>query len=192
MKYFTADTHFNHQGLLKKNTYAGESGIRAFKTIQEMNDTILVNWNSVIKPGDLVYHLGDFAFPPKEDGMAIVDILDMLNGQLYLIKGNHDDKFKNIEALLDYPSVVKIVDIAYIKLENGQKVMLSHYPMLSWRSSIHGSWHFYGHCHGSLDHPRRYALDVGMDTNDFFPYSERQIINIMKHRSENVNKTQNT
>ena len=183
MKWFTSDTHFNHHGLIKKHAFhGGDSGIRDFKNIQEMNDLMVYNWNAVVKPGDLVYHLGDFAFPPKEDGIAIVDLLDMLNGQLYIIKGNHDDKFGNIDAFIDYPSVIKIVDIAYIKLDNGQKVMLSHYPMLSWRSSIHGSWHFYGHCHGSLDHPHPYALDVGMDTNDFKLYSELEIIEIMKHR----------
>ena len=181
MKHFTGDTHFNHRGLLKIQLHNGtESGIRDFKNVQEMNEIMIHKWNETVKDGDLVYHLGDFAFPPKIDGTPVDEILDKLNGQIYLIKGNHDDK--NIDLFKDQKKIIKIIDIAYIRLENKQKVMLCHYPMLSWRTSIHGSWHLFGHCHGSLDHPRTYALDVGVDTNNFYPYSEIEIINIFKHR----------
>ena len=184
MKYFTSDTHFNHYGLLKTFSGGQESGIREFKNVKEMNETMIYHWNSKVKNGDLVYHLGDFAFPPKVDGTPVNEILDKLNGQIYLIKGNHDDKFDNIKLFENHPKIIKIVDLAYMKLSNKQRVMLCHYPMCSWRASCHGSWHLYGHCHGSFNHPSIYAIDVCVETNDYFPYSEIEIINIFKHRTE--------
>lgn len=178
-KLFTGDTHFNHRGLLKiKGFFGSDSGIRDFKNVQEMNGIMVYNWNLKVKPGDLVYHLGDFAFPNKGDGNEVGELLYKLNGMIYLIKGNHDDKnmklFKGCED-----KFVKIVDIAYIKGDDGQKMMLCHYPMISWRTSIHGSWHLHGHSHGSLKRKYGKALDVGVDAHDFFPLTYEEVKELM-------------
>ena len=133
MKYFTADQHWNHKNII-------EGCERPFKNVWAMNAYMIEQWNAVVKEGDLVYHLGDFALPNKGDGMDVREIVDQLHGQIYLIKGNHDDK--NIKLFTDL--FMKTVDIAYIKLSTKQKVMLCHYPMLSWRASHHGSWHLHG------------------------------------------------
>ena len=82
--FLTSDTHFNHLNILRY-----ESETRPFSSIEEMNEAIIANWNSVVSPEDTVYHLGDF-FMGRYD--AIEDILDRLNGTIKLIRGNHDTK----------------------------------------------------------------------------------------------------
>ena len=51
--FFTSDTHFNHTNILQ---YCN----RPFKIVDQMNETIITNWNNVVEPDDIVFHLGDF------------------------------------------------------------------------------------------------------------------------------------
>ena len=53
--FFVADTHFFHKNIIK---YCSQP----FLSITEMNETLIKNWNSKVSPGDIVFHLGDFAF----------------------------------------------------------------------------------------------------------------------------------
>ena len=53
--FFTADTHFGHYNIMR---YID----RPFKSVDEMNNTIITNWNKVVSKSDRVYHLGDFGF----------------------------------------------------------------------------------------------------------------------------------
>ena len=62
---------------------------RPFSTTEEMDEALVDNWNSVVKPGDKVYHLGDVTFSSKEN--YIKNIHKRLNGKKRLIVGNHDD-----------------------------------------------------------------------------------------------------
>ena len=62
---------------------------RPFSTTEEMDEALVDNWNSVVKPGDKVYHLGDVTFSSKEN--YIKNIHNQLNGKKRLIVGNHDD-----------------------------------------------------------------------------------------------------
>ena len=62
---------------------------RPFSTVEEMDEALMDNWNSVVKPGDKVYHLGDVTFGNKEN--YIKNIHKRLNGKKRLIVGNHDD-----------------------------------------------------------------------------------------------------
>jgi calcineurin-like phosphoesterase family protein len=75
--FFIADTHLNHHNIIK---YCD----RPFKNKEEMNNTIITNWNKVVGKFDHVFVLGDFAFYDGER------ILPLLKGIKYLIMGNHD------------------------------------------------------------------------------------------------------
>lgn len=79
--YFTSDTHFSHKNILEY-----EKEHRPFSTIEEMNECLIERWNSVVRPKDNVYHLGDFCMGGKEN----IEIAGRLNGLKRLILGNHD------------------------------------------------------------------------------------------------------
>jgi calcineurin-like phosphoesterase family protein len=155
-----------------------------------MNALLISNWNSRIKPDDEVYHLGDFAFA----GITkVVPILEQLNGKKYLIRGNHDygiakkpDFLKNFEWIKDY-YLLKVHDSFIDEEENvkqyHQPIALMHFPILSWDGMAHGSWMLHGHCHGSLPQTKMMRMDVGVDTNNLFPYSYEEIKKIMTLRT---------
>jgi calcineurin-like phosphoesterase family protein len=87
--WLTSDTHFHHENILKFTDSEGQliRGAR-FSSVQEMDECMLENWNSVVKPGDKVYHLGDVMMGSKEQ---FTKFWNRLNGSKRLIVGNHDD-----------------------------------------------------------------------------------------------------
>ena len=78
--FFTADTHFGHKNIIK---YCN----RPFASLDEMNETLIENWNKVVSLEDTVYILGDFAYCSKT---SVEDFLKRLNGEKHLISGNHE------------------------------------------------------------------------------------------------------
>lgn len=166
--FFTADTHFNHEKMM---TYC----CRQFNSVEEMNEKLISNWNQVVPTGGLVYHLGDFAwYDPKP-------ILERLNGQIILIKGNHDR-----DNVSKHPKVVRTEKLLNIRVED-QPVTLCHFAMRVWHLSHYGSWHLYGHSHGKLPEWGK-SYDVGVDKNFFFPLSWKEIKDIMQKLPENFNQ----
>ena len=85
--FVISDTHFGHANILTFRDKVGKP-IRDFDSVTHMNETMIDNWNSVVKAGDKVYHLGDVFFGPKEDFQRL---WPRLNGSKRLVVGNHDD-----------------------------------------------------------------------------------------------------
>jgi calcineurin-like phosphoesterase family protein len=144
--YFTSDTHFGHANVIRFDS-------RPFGSIEEHDDILIKNWNSVVKPDDDVWHLGDFSFRNR---INICRYLEKLNGRIHLVRGNHDDK----AAWKARDKFASSQEAAYIKCE-GEIIYLSHYGCRVWRNSCHGSWHLYGHSHGNLP-PIGLSMDVGV------------------------------
>ena len=130
-KYIISDTHFNHANIIK---YCN----RPFGNVEEMNDTIISNWNNIVKKDDIVYHLGDFFLGSKFD---LKKIVQKLNGKIYLIRGNHDRlTVKSYEEC-----GIIVLKNAPIILDN-HKVLLSHRPLLD--SMIKDEYiNIHGHIH---------------------------------------------
>ena len=89
--WVVSDTHFNHAGILKFTDINGKPtrGDR-FANVDEMNEAMMDNWNSAVKPGDKVYHLGDVLFGENKLEWITTNF-PKLNGQKRLIVGNHDN-----------------------------------------------------------------------------------------------------
>jgi calcineurin-like phosphoesterase family protein len=172
--FFTADSHFGHANILK---YCN----RPFATAADMNEKMIQNWCSVVKPADTVYILGDFGF---SDADQIGRILDRLPGQKFLIYGNHDKTIKKNAHLRE--KFVKCCDYHEMTVQDGsekQNIVLCHYAMLVWNRSHHGSWMLHGHSHGSLKYPYDgKILDVGVDTNNYTPFSYDDIRRAMNKK----------
>lgn len=156
--FFTSDTHFNHKNILKHCPDRAKN--LKSDSVEEMNAWIVDMWNRVISPNDTVYHLGDVAFgKPSEAGQWV----SQLNGQKHLIKGNHDTS----NYMREIGQYFKTVQDYKMLNVDGHKVVLFHYPVISWNSKYRGSFHLYGHVHNApvpeLVGTR--SMDVGIDTN---------------------------
>ena len=132
--FYIADLHFSHANIIK---FDG----RPFLTIEEMDQTLIGNWNQTVHANDTVYILGDFCW--LKEGRWI-EILDQLKGHKVLILGNHD--LRNPSQTLRS----KFADIKDYKEidDNGRKVLMSHYPILCYKSAYNSSvYMLYGHVH---------------------------------------------
>lgn len=141
MIYYISDLHFFHTNVLRFDK-------RPFSSMEEMNEKLVENWNSVVSDEDTVYFLGDFSFGKNPE---TIEILKSLKGHKVLIKGNHDGKYlkdKNFtncwEGIYD---ILEVKDTLYGKPIN---ITLCHYPILSFKSRYREeSFHFYGHLHNN-------------------------------------------
>lgn len=168
--WFTSDTHFGHANIIKYSS-------RPFKTAEEMDNTIIHNWNAVVQPGDTVYHLGDFAV----GGGGAVPYFKRLHGNILFCWGNHDKRLRELETgkMLYGP----IEHVRHISVD-GQRIFLSHYAHRVWDGSHRGVWHLYGHSHGTLpDDPASLSFDVGLDCTSMMPLSLRQVAERMAKKS---------
>jgi len=136
-KFYISDLHFDHASAIDLDG-------RPFKTVEEMNITLIENWNSVVDKDDEIYILGDFCWKTQK---RWIELLDQLNGVKYLIRGNHDLKKMPVRLKKKFKS---IYDYVVIK-DNGRHVVLSHYPIASWYGMYRGWIHLYGHVHATYD-----------------------------------------
>ena len=179
--FFTSDTHFNHANIIKFCN-------RPFKDVEQMNDVMIANWNSVISKDDTVFHLGDFCLGGAAEWTKI---LDRLNGKIYLIMGNHD--LKNIRQGF----ISRFEHVAMqMRIEIGKKrIYLCHYPFLCFEGSYKDDvWQLFGHVHtrrsnsgidaGRLQYLYPTQYDVGVDNNNFTPVSFGQVKRIIDKQVE--------
>lgn len=174
-KWFTADLHLRHNNILK---YCAAT--RPFASIDEMNRTIITNWNAMVLPDDDIYVLGDFGFGNVDQ---LQRLFDQLLGHKHLIVGNHDKStvgIKGWESMTDYHGA-KVVHVPY----DGSNLMvvLSHFAYAVWDKSHHGSINLYGHSHGSPPdtlRPNNQQCDVGVDAWNCFPCNINMVMDRLK------------
>ena len=135
-KFYIADLHYNH-----KNCLAFDN--RPFTDVVGMNRALISNWNGVISNEDEVYVCGDMFWFGMEEA---IEVLDKLNGQNILIKGNHDrchdSRFRE--------KFVKVTE--YLEVKDGDNnIVLCHYPIPCFKNHYYGWYHFYGHVHNSFE-----------------------------------------
>ena len=84
-RFLISDTHFGHTNTWQKFTLPDGSPLRPFTSTEEMDETMVDNWNRVVRPQDTVYHLGDVVIARRN-----LETVKRLNGRKILIRGNHD------------------------------------------------------------------------------------------------------
>ena len=120
MRYYIADPHFFHGAL---NTKMDRRG---FESVEAMNEYMLRQWNRKVRKNDEVVILGDLSWGKAEETN---ELLERLNGRLYLIQGNHDRFLKN----KDYNAGRFVWIKPYEELQdNKRKVILCHYPIMCY------------------------------------------------------------
>lgn len=186
--WYTPDNHWNHLNIIQycsrpfvladpskctrcKGTgwWPYEEGVRCVHPdIEAMNEELVARWNDRVKPGDLVRHLGDIFFGPKEQLAALVA---RLNGSIILIKGNHEH-FSNTA----YRAVgldVRKSDKVYV---DGGRILLTHRPP---RDLTDYDMALCGHVHNAWSerqvHGKR-VINVGVDVRDFRPVTLPELL----------------
>lgn len=215
--WFTSDQHFYHRNVIKycgrpftwnvNKLYADLMGAppneqaineAVDKDVDEMNAEMVRRHNAVVQPGDIVYHLGDFSLSHR----AVEVFLPQLNGDHYLIAGNHDhchpahykkklekgERMKQLYLDAGFKSI-KLQDT--IELEPGLVVLMHHMPYANpdydkvdgryaaIRPIDKGSFLLHGHIHQHW-HKKGRMLNVGVDRNNFTPVSLERIIELLK------------
>ena len=135
MIWFTSDTHFGHENMLRLSD-------RPWSAVAQMNDAMVANINSKVAADDELYILGDFSFK-----MTVQDAYELRKSitckRVHLLPGNHDKDWTQ-SAVAD--AFIVEPPICVLKIDR-QKIVLSHYPMADWQGMSHGSWHLHGHIH---------------------------------------------
>ena len=124
MRYYISDLHFFHKGVNERMDNRG------FKNVEEMNEFMINQWNNRVRKNDEVVILGDLSFERAE---KTNEILNKLNGVLYLCIGNHDkwlkDKNANIKRFKKITNYLELND-------NGRKVICCHYPIMCYNGQF--------------------------------------------------------
>ena len=138
-----------------------------------MNEELIKRHNSLVKPGDTVYNLGDMFL--GMNAQEATNLYRRLNGTHCFIRGNHDKVADQVKNLFNFYK-----DYYELKIDK-QKIVMFHYPLRTWNGSHHSSFHAFGHCHNSLpDDPKLLAIDVGVDCHNYYPLSLDDFYSIMK------------
>jgi len=178
--FFISDSHFFHANVIGFDN-------RPFNDVNEMNETMITNWNSVVGEEDTIFYLGDLSFNRKNE--VNKELVHKLNGKIHFILGNHDDekeiiKLNRFETVSDYINL-KVQDE---DANNGfQNIVMLHYPILSWDKKHYGSWMLHGHCHQKLteSNPSFYdnkVLDVGCNGISYTPINYFGVKKIMLNK----------
>ena len=168
---FTSDQHFGHENIIRFCN-------RPFKDVDHMNEVMVERWNAVVDEDQTVFHLGDFSYRGRD--RTVPSYLNRLNGNVILIRGNHDKP-------RDEKHFVEAHDLAEVMVGD-QRIIMFHYAMTVWNHSFRGSWMIHGHSHGTLA-PRwdRKITDVGVDSWGFKPISFFQLEKeMLQHGEETV------
>ena len=165
--FFTADPHYSHRNIIRMSR-------RPFDDVDDMNQTMIRNHNSVVSNDDDVFIIGDFMWSSKV--AETNDLLGKLRGRKHLIVGNHDRK--PVCAASGWASTSSYKEISI----DNRKVVLFHYPILEWNGYWHNGLHVHGHVHGNMKPYHERALNAGVDVNGFIPVTLQTLIQNTKAR----------
>lgn len=170
MNYYIADPHFGHANIIR---LCG----RPFADIDEMDETLIANWNKKVHRDDQVFILGDLMFRSRK---SPVDYLERLKGKKILVLGNHDAHWlwqDNATRLLDaHVSMMEVMD-------KNERAVLCHYPMLTWPGFHNGAYMVYGHIHGNRQQDpylcyglSERMLNACVEVNNYEPVTLQEMI----------------
>lgn len=162
MQWITSDTHFWHKKIFGKEGFC--SSRKHFTSVEEMNETIIENWNSVVGGEDTVYHLGDIAIGKRSETL---ELIKRLNGTIYFVKGNHDSrrdfKFyaKESPTVKNHPKF-QFIPMGTVVKRKGVQYYLTHFPQRlgQHRGAIRN---LCGHIHEEVASDAN-VLNVGVDS----------------------------
>ena len=150
--FYISDLHFGHANVIRFDD-------RPFQTIEEHDEALIENWNSVVSKDDHVYIVGDFCFKNAKNVSAYTN---RLNGHLHLIRGNHDKKTPEYESCFE--TVDDVLTVSDVLDGEKKKVVLCHYwmPFVGMKKYM-----LYGHTHTGNEYVLEVLLKDELRRNDY-------------------------
>jgi len=183
--FFTSDTHFGHQPEFLWKP-------RGFSSAEEMDETIIENWNKIVPKDGIVYHLGDTMLNNNEHGL---ECFKRLNGQIFLIYGNHDTDARKDLLFTELRGKMLGGWYAWLIKCGKLSIYMSHYPTLTSNyDEKHFSQHvlsLHGHTHQRtnwLDPKNPFLYHVGLDSHNNTPVHIDEVITDIRQRWEEIGR----
>ena len=175
MIYYISDLHLRDQKIFDKCK-------RPFTSLEEMEETIINNWNLKVMNNDIVYVLGDIC---KDDDASSLEVFKKLNGHKHFIVGNHDHLIMTeIKESNNFESI-GFIDVIEDK---NRKVCICHYPLMDWMEFNRNGMLVYGHVHNKSPlngdayreikeyYKNKPAYNCGVDVTGFEPKTLDELI----------------
>jgi len=176
MIYVTSDSHFGHDAIRDYSS-------RPFTTVEEMDATMIENWNAIVRDDDTVICLGDFTLGGWEQAAWY---FRKLTGHIKVL-GNpwHHDKrwlpktgvgYSPFRSRSDH-DVEILLPIHVLELKeyavdgHPLPVILCHYPIARWDRKHFGAIHLYGHTHQHCVDLGPRAINICVEQADYYPVS---------------------
>lgn len=199
--FFWSDLHLCHE----KDFILVPRGFNCAKTAK---DELRNRWLKKITNNDIVFLLGDNIVGAGNNGEK--ELTNFLHSvpfkEVYLMPGNHVSGFNSIVRQLQYKGAsfnenlifgydleenkrINIIPNYFEISVEGQLVVMSHYPLLSWNKAGKGAWMLYGHVHNNLkktewirdNYFKGKCLDLGIEATPE-PLEFAEIQKIMQHK----------
>ena len=173
---------------------------RGFNSSEAHDEGIIENWNSKATEKTTGFLLGDimFGYGGEEKFLNLMRRLKFK--RLFVMSGNHQSGWKqlfesaqeNVVTIVDQNKEIIFVPNYLEVYVNGQAIVASHYPLLSWNGASKNSIMLFSHVHGSLSNSelgRMYlekggrVLEVSVEAAPY-PLTYGEVINLVKNKSE--------
>ena len=168
VRYLISDLHLGHENII-------EYCDRPFDSVEEMDNTLIENWNDVVDDEhDVVFFLGDLGAFAREEELR--ELLGRLNGRIVFVEGNHDHPSRYVDGINTHQ---------YYILERGDRQFCcTHRPENAPR--FWEGWIVHGHHHDNdtdeypfLD-PERRRVNVSVELIGYEPLPEEELINYVE------------
>lgn len=175
-RYLISDLHLGHENII-------EYCDRPFADTEEMNQTLIENWNQTVDEDDIVFFLGDLG--RFADEAALKEWLAKLTGRIVFIEGNHDHPMKYVDGLNTHQ---------YYILEQGEwQLCCTHRPENAPR--FWNGWIIHGHHHNN--HPDEYPfinpveqrVNVSVELLDYRPLNLDTLIGLLEEERHYESRT---
>lgn len=157
--WIISDTHFLHDNI---DRYCNRP--------DGWQETIIENWNRLIRPEEIVFHVGDLALGKKEN---IEGLASKLNGRLYLMRGNHDRRSNGFYQRL---GITLVPDPHLMNQPSGINLVFSHRPIVPLEPGV---FNLHGHIHNGVA-PELGARQVNLcvEVRDYRPWRLGEILTL--------------
>jgi len=158
--YYTADLHLGHANIIDMCN-------RPFASVEEMDEALIDNIRRVVTQKDDLWIVGDLAMVKAAGKERVAQLFKRIPGRKHLIAGNHDRPWVKE---LKWTSVENLIEIK----DEGRRVTLCHYPLMTWPGSRHGALQLFGHVHDNWAGCRG-CVNVGVDLWDYRPVTLEEV-----------------